>query len=50
MLKVILADKEKCPKMCDLDFNFVIKDDHLNDTFYEQLHMFLKEFDALGFL
>lgn len=50
MLKVILADKDKCPEKSDLDFYFVLKDDHLNETFYERLHEIFRHFERNGFV
>lgn len=50
MLKVILTDKDKVPPMNELGFDFVLEDNHLIDSFYDQLHDFLIEFDAMGFL
>lgn len=50
MLKVILADKDKCPEKGDLDFYFVLKDDHLIETFYERLHEILRHFHLKGFV
>lgn len=50
MLKVILADKDKVLPVSELGFDFILKDDHLIDTFYEQLHDFLIEFNQMGFM
>lgn len=50
MLKVILADEDKCPHKNDLDFYFILKDDHLLQTFYERLHGIFRHFDQKGFL
>lgn len=49
MLKVILADKNKCPEKSDLDFNFVLKDEHLHEIFYERLLKTLRHFDQKHF-
>lgn len=50
MLKVILADKDKCPEESDLDFYFILKDDHLNHSFYERLHNIFCHLDRNGFV
>lgn len=50
MLKVILADKDKCPEKGDLDIYFILKDDHLTETFYGRLHETFRHFQQKGFI
>lgn len=50
MLKVIMADKSKVAHLTELTFDFVLKDDHLDDRFYNRLHTVLNRFEKLGFL
>lgn len=47
MLKVILT--ERCPKPSELNFSFVLQDNHLGSRFYESLHTVLKEFEKMDF-
>lgn len=49
MLKVILADKSKCPEKSDLDFDFVLKDEHLHEIFYSRLLETLRHLDQRDF-